>query len=40
MALILTRRGFVRVRPLAGGVVAWSDQKFPLEAVKADTSVL
>lgn len=33
MALILRRRGIVRVRPLAGGFHAWRDRGFPVAAL-------
>ena len=32
LALRLQRKGFTRVRPLLGGIDAWREQKFPLEA--------
>lgn len=31
MALLLRRRGIERIRPLAGGLDAWSDRGYPLE---------
>ena len=31
MALLLIQRGVTRVRPLAGGIEAWRDLKFPLD---------
>ncbi|MGO9640165.1 MAG: VTT domain-containing protein [Candidatus Acidiferrales bacterium] len=31
MALFLKRRGVERIRPLAGGLVGWSEQGYPLE---------
>ncbi len=35
MALLLKRNGIRKVRPLAGGVDAWRERNYPLEAVKA-----
>jgi membrane protein DedA with SNARE-associated domain/rhodanese-related sulfurtransferase len=32
VALLLHRKGFTRVRPLLGGIDAWREQKYPLEA--------
>jgi membrane protein DedA with SNARE-associated domain/rhodanese-related sulfurtransferase len=32
LALQLKRKGFTRVRPLLGGIDAWREQKYPLEA--------
>ena len=37
MALMLKRNGIKRVRPLAGGVVAWRERQYPLEALAART---
>lgn len=37
MALMLKRNGITRVRPLAGGVVAWREREYPLEALAART---
>ncbi|MGH9804638.1 MAG: hypothetical protein ACRD4D_05660 [Candidatus Acidiferrales bacterium] len=34
MALLLRRRGIERVRPLAGGLDAWREHGFPLEAIE------
>jgi membrane protein DedA with SNARE-associated domain len=34
MALMLRNRGIARVRPLAGGIDAWREKDFPLEASK------
>jgi rhodanese-related sulfurtransferase len=31
MALMLQRSGFVRVRPLLGGIAAWRERNYPLE---------
>ena len=33
MALRLKRLGFMRVRPLLGGIALWMDQKFPVEDI-------
>lgn len=33
MALLLTKRGFERVRPLAGGLEAWRARGYPLVRV-------
>jgi hypothetical protein len=30
VALLLERRGIVRVRPLHGGIASWRDLKFPV----------
>lgn len=35
MALMLRRRGIRKVRPLAGGLDAWRERDFPLEAISA-----
>jgi 3-mercaptopyruvate sulfurtransferase SseA len=35
LALRLKRRGFNRVRPLLGGIDAWREQNYPLEARNA-----
>jgi rhodanese-related sulfurtransferase len=32
MALLLRRKGIMKVRPLAGGLDAWRERNFPLEA--------
>jgi rhodanese-related sulfurtransferase len=32
VALVLRRRGIERVRPLEGGLHAWRDRGFPLQA--------
>lgn len=37
MALLLRRSGITRVRPLAGGVLAWRERNYPLEALTAVT---
>jgi membrane protein DedA with SNARE-associated domain/rhodanese-related sulfurtransferase len=34
MALLLKKNGITRVRPLAGGVEAWRERNFPLEALR------
>jgi len=39
VALILRRRGIVRVRPLAGGFHAWRDRGFPLVAIPPRNTV-
>lgn len=31
MALMLKRRGITRVRPLAGGLLAWKEKGYPLD---------
>jgi membrane protein DedA with SNARE-associated domain/rhodanese-related sulfurtransferase len=36
MALMLRSKGITRVRPLAGGIDAWREKGFPLEASRAD----
>jgi RND family efflux transporter MFP subunit len=36
VALALQRRGFKRVRPLLGGIAAWREQKYPLDAWLAE----
>ena len=36
MALLLKRRGVERVRPLAGGLNAWSALGYPLEDRRED----
>ncbi len=36
MALLLRRNGITRVRPLAGGLEAWRERKFPLEPLSLD----
>ena len=33
MALLLRKNGITRVRPLAGGLEAWRERKFPLQAL-------
>ena len=33
MALLLRRNGITRVRPLAGGLEAWRERRFPLQAL-------
>jgi rhodanese-related sulfurtransferase len=35
MALLLRRSGITKVRPLAGGIDAWRERNFPLEAQPA-----
>lgn len=42
MALLLRRNGITKVRPLAGGINAWRERNFPLEAhtVVAPTGLL
>jgi membrane protein DedA with SNARE-associated domain/rhodanese-related sulfurtransferase len=37
-ALLLRRQGFSQVRPLLGGIDAWREQKFPLDAAKVETN--
>jgi len=36
VALLLHRKGIVRVRPLLGGIDAWRARGYPLEAVRVD----
>jgi 3-mercaptopyruvate sulfurtransferase SseA len=36
VALLLRRRGIQRIRPLAGGLDAWREAGFPVEAVPAE----
>jgi rhodanese-related sulfurtransferase len=31
VALLLQRKGFLRVRPLLGGIDAWRERKYPTE---------
>ena len=38
VALALQRRGFTRVRPLLGGIDAWREQKYPLDAWLAEVA--
>jgi membrane fusion protein (multidrug efflux system) len=38
VALMLQRRGFTRVRPLLGGIDAWREQKYPMEAWLSDVA--
>ena len=33
MALLLRKNGITRVRPLAGGLEAWRERNFPLQAL-------
>jgi len=33
VALLLRRNGIIRVRPLAGGLEAWRERNFPLQAL-------
>jgi rhodanese-related sulfurtransferase len=33
MALMLRRKGITKVCPLAGGIDAWREREFPLEAI-------
>ena len=33
MALLLRKNGITRVRPLAGGLEAWRERKFPLASL-------
>lgn len=40
LALQLKRNGFTRVRPLLGGIDAWREQNYPLEASKKHSAVL
>ena len=40
LALRLKRKGFTRVRPLLGGIDAWREQKYPLEARNKQPGVL
>jgi len=40
LALRLRRRGFTRVRPLLGGIDAWREQKYPLEARNKQAGLL
>jgi 3-mercaptopyruvate sulfurtransferase SseA len=35
VALMLKRRGIMRVRPLSGGLPGWKEKGFPLEARQA-----
>jgi rhodanese-related sulfurtransferase len=36
VALKLKRLGFQRVRPLAGGIEAWRDRRFPLVTLQTE----
>jgi rhodanese-related sulfurtransferase len=40
LALRLKRKGFTRVRPLLGGIDAWREQKYPLEARNKQAGLL
>ena len=40
LALRLKRKGFTRVRPLLGGIDAWREQKYPVEAREKQPAVL
>ena len=37
MALTLHKNGILRVRPLEGGIEAWRERDFPVEAQSAET---
>jgi 3-mercaptopyruvate sulfurtransferase SseA len=36
VALLLRRRGIQRIRPLAGGLDAWREAGFPVEAMPTE----
>jgi len=38
VALLLERRGIVRVRPLQGGIASWMDLKFPVSDLAVVTT--
>jgi RND family efflux transporter MFP subunit len=38
VALALQRRGFTHIRPLLGGIAAWREQKYPLDAWLAEVA--
>jgi rhodanese-related sulfurtransferase len=40
VALMLKRRGIDRVRPLAGGLGAWLEYGYPVEAIEPGDGVL
>ena len=40
LALRLKRKGFTRVRPLLGGIDAWREQKYPLQASNTHAAIL
>lgn len=38
MALLLRKRGFRKVRPLAGGLTAWRDRGMPMAELPGEPS--
>jgi hypothetical protein len=40
VALLLRKRGVIRIRPLAGGYHAWTAQGFPVEALGGEAERL